>query len=328
MAKTLLFYTGVYSFTVEEFINKLSEIDENEDLIIKLNSPGGSVFAGWSMAQAIAERPGKTTIITEGLAASMSFILPLFADDVQTLDVTNWMIHRATAYIENEDDQKLLDKINEDLKKRVKARIDEKAFKEITGVTINDIFDKNKERRSIWLTAQEAKKVGLVSKVIKLQPKQLKVSAEKFIAFYDEFGSAEHKEEKPKENNKPQNSKIMTIEEFKSANPEAYNSILEKGRQEERDRVLALLAYNEIDSKAVVEAVKSGNPITESFRSEMAVKQLAKIKLDKAKEESPEDVDDKTDPKDEDPKKNEVEKEIEDFKKGVFADLGIKTNQN
>ena len=37
MAKEILLYTGIYSFTAEEFINKLNEIPKDEDIIVRLN---------------------------------------------------------------------------------------------------------------------------------------------------------------------------------------------------------------------------------------------------------------------------------------------------
>lgn len=319
MSKTLLFYTAIYSLTARDFVNKLHEINDSDPLTIKLNSPGGDVFAGWGMASNIAQRKGKTTIIVEGLAASMSFILPLFADDAQCLDITNWMVHRAIGMIETEDDQKLLDKVNADLKDKIKQRIDEKKFEKITGTTIDDIFDEKQKRRSIWLTAKEAKEVGLVSKIIKLSPTQIKAESQKFVAFYG--NEEEHKQEKPKPNNK-----VMTKEKLKLEHPDVYKAIFEEGKSQENDRVCAILAYNEIDPKKVVEAIKSGDAISESFRSEMAVKQVAIMKLKDAKDESTKDVDEHQPPK-ETAEKTAEQKEIEAMQQSVMADLGLKTKK-
>ena len=59
MAKTLLLFSPIYSFTAETFVNSLLEVPENEDIEVWINSPGGSVFAGWSIIAALNEMKGK-----------------------------------------------------------------------------------------------------------------------------------------------------------------------------------------------------------------------------------------------------------------------------
>lgn len=314
MAKTLLFYSSIFSYSVSDFIEKLSQIDDSEDLVIKLNSPGGSVHAGWSMAQAISERSGKTTIITEGIVASMALVVSMFADEVKTLDVTNWMVHRAVYdSLEDEDDKKFLLDVNKKLKEKIKARIDGDVFKDVTGVTIDDVFDENKERRSIWLTSKDAKKIGFVNSIIKLQPKQLMSMSKNIVAFYD-------KDFEISNNYINQKTKVMTKEELKLQHPEVYNSIFAEGVSQEHDRVLSLLAYNEVDSKAVMEFIKSGKFITETFRSEMAVKQMANVKLKTIQDESPKDLKNEGNQVD---GNTPEDVEVEAFKKGVMSKLGL-----
>ena len=184
LMKQLLLYYPIYNFIAEEFISRLNEIPVDEDIIVRVNSPGGSVFAGWGIIAALTERKGNVKIKVDGNASSMAFFLTLFFSDVEALDVTKLMVHRAIAWVDNEDDKKILDNINSDLRKHLEKKIDKAKFKEITGVTVKEIFE-NEKRRDIWLTAKEAEQVGLVSKITRLKPKEIDAMKESLIAFSD-----------------------------------------------------------------------------------------------------------------------------------------------
>ena len=48
MAKELYLYNPIYSFVAEEVIKELNaSMDDN--VTLRLNTPGGSVFAGWGI---------------------------------------------------------------------------------------------------------------------------------------------------------------------------------------------------------------------------------------------------------------------------------------
>ena len=76
--KQILLYNPIFSFVAEEFINAINDAGD-EDITIRVNSPGGSVFAGWGMAAALSEKKN-VTVKVDGVAASMAFYLLLFAD--------------------------------------------------------------------------------------------------------------------------------------------------------------------------------------------------------------------------------------------------------
>ena len=48
MPKELLIYSPLWDFTAERAVEQLNEIPENEDLTVRINTPGGEVAAGWS----------------------------------------------------------------------------------------------------------------------------------------------------------------------------------------------------------------------------------------------------------------------------------------
>lgn len=297
--KPITLYTPIYEFACERFIDKLNCIPPDEDIELWLNSPGGSVFGGWSIIGPLSEREGKTTVKVFGDASSMAFYLLLFMDRVESLDVSTFMVHRASGYVESEADQEFLNMVNKTLREKLSKRVDEAKFKEVTGYTYKDIFE-GETRIDVNISAKQAKKIGLVDKIIRLEPAQLEAYSSRFINFfdpYDEQGSisasrgSEVGAKKGEEHKTEQKGTIMTKEEFKASNPGIYAEIIAEGVQlakdKEKDRIEALLTYNEIDPKAVKEAILSGKDITQKFMAEMNFKMMSPERLKALKEEAP-----------------------------------------
>jgi hypothetical protein len=71
----------------------------------------------------------------------------------------------------SEDELKEVEKRNKVIRKKLEARIDENKFKKVTGKTFDDIFSMDGQL-DVRLNAKEAKKIGLIDKVIKLDVKK------------------------------------------------------------------------------------------------------------------------------------------------------------
>ena len=78
----------------EQFAKTLAGIKAGT-LNLRVNSPGGSVFAARSMAQAIKDYPGKVIAHVDGLAASAASFLIMAADEVVMSEGSFLMIHNA-----------------------------------------------------------------------------------------------------------------------------------------------------------------------------------------------------------------------------------------
>lgn len=328
--KQILIYTPIYSFLAEEFINKMAEVEESEPVTLRVNSPGGSVFAGWGMIRSMMEHKGEINYKVDGVAASMAFYMMLFADKREGLDVSRFLIHRADGYVSNEAEQKELNDINALIRSQMEKVVDSDKFKEVTGVSIDEIFAQDK-RIDVWLSAKQAKKLGLINKIVRLEPKEIEAltniaaSNEKF--FTDEpprgsegtaQGSAEG--DKNKNTNINQNVKKMTVEEIRAQHPESYAQIQNDAIKAEQIRVKSWLAYLAVDPEEVTVAIKEGKEFTTAVISEMAVKMHAaatKANLEK-------DAAGKTDTQEPDEKTAE-QKEIEAFEAEVKA--GLKLNK-
>lgn len=287
MPKPIYLFTGIYNYVAESFARSLDEA-VSEDTNVYINSPGGDVLAGWSMIGKLNERKTKSIGKVGGQAMSMAANMLLYFDEVEALDVSRIMFHRASMYTENEEQKAFLNSVNADLRKQMEAKIDSAQLKALKGVSIKDLFE-NEKRIDLFLTAAEAKKIGLVNKVVKLQPNQVKAfsdmsSPDSFnpsvvAAMFDEPVSTDPNPVNSNPN--PINNNTMTIEELREKHPQVYAQAVEAGRADERDRVQAIMVYADADLTAVKAAIDGGKPLTAKQTQEFLVKLTAAGQLNK-----------------------------------------------
>ncbi|MCK5633413.1 hypothetical protein KAH94_06665, partial [bacterium] len=202
---------------------------------------------------------------------------------------------------------------------------------EVTGISIKDIFESEK-RRDVWITAKEAKKIGLVHKVTRLEPSEIKAFEQNLVAF-SKFDGEEIIEkpqgsgEKEKEtiiDIKNEKKKIMTRDELKASHPELFEEIYQSGVKAESDRIGAYLAFSEIDMEAVKKGISSKEVITQTFMAEMTLKAISNKTLDTKEKESPKESDP---PKGEKKEKTAEEVEYANAEKEIFEAAGLKNEE-
>lgn len=143
----------------EQFAKDLVAIDG--DVVIRINSPGGSVWGGMSMYNTIKDfKGGSTTVIIDGLAASAASYIALAGDRVQINQGAMIMIHEAWACMcgnagDLRKEADLLDKIDEQIAG---------FYARQTGKDLEEIQDAMTEET--WFTADEALEWGLVDEVL------------------------------------------------------------------------------------------------------------------------------------------------------------------
>ncbi len=258
MAKELYLYSSINDLSAQILISSMED-NKGEDIVMRMQTPGGSVFAGWGIAAKMVEHEGTVTIKVDGAAMSMGAILLAFADTVESLEVSTFMLHRADMYVENEEDQALLDTINSSLRKKLEAKIDNAKMKELKGVSINDLFTAEK-RIDLFLTAKEAKAIGLVDKINKVSPKEIAAFNEHYFGIAAEY--------KPETNPK----KIMDIQTLRAEHPALYNQIYALGVADEKDRIEEALLFSEVDMPGVKAVIEAGKPLSSKQRTEFLLK--------------------------------------------------------
>lgn len=157
------FWGGV---SPEAFAKTLSGMEG--DVALRINSPGGDVFAGVAIAQAIRAYPGKVTAHVDGLAASAASAVAVAADNVVMAPGSMMMIHNAwTMAIGNRHDfmdlAALLEKIDGELAQAYAKRAGGDAE------TFAAMMDKES-----WLTADETVSLGLADAVAQEKTTQAK----------------------------------------------------------------------------------------------------------------------------------------------------------
>lgn len=149
------FWGGV---SPKSFIQALNDIDA-EVIHLRVNSPGGSVFAARAMEQALREHKAKVIAHVDGVAASAASFLVMAADEIVMAPGAMMMIHKAwTIAMGNANDlmdtADLLDKIDGTLAATYAAR---------TGQDESKIADMMEAET--WFTAQEAVEAGFADVV-------------------------------------------------------------------------------------------------------------------------------------------------------------------
>jgi ATP-dependent Clp endopeptidase proteolytic subunit ClpP len=148
---------GGFGVTSGDFLNDLRGIEG--DVKLHLNSPGGDVFDGLTIYQALKSRAGETTVVVDGLAASIASVIAMGADKVVMAPKATMMIHEGwTAAIGNSADMRKL----ADLLDKTSANI-ASVYADKAGGTVE--FWRDRMRDETWYSADEAMEAGLIDEV-------------------------------------------------------------------------------------------------------------------------------------------------------------------
>ena len=142
----------------KEFVADLSKVTSN-DITVRINSGGGSVFAGFAMYNSLKQHKANITVRVDGLAGSAASIIAMAGDKIIMPKGSMMFIHNSWTYAagnanELSDYADMLKKIDASMLEVYKAKtgLDEKAIK--------DLMDKDS-----WLTASEAKELGFATDI-------------------------------------------------------------------------------------------------------------------------------------------------------------------
>jgi len=306
MPKEIYLYSPVYDFVAQDLISAMNE--NTEELTMRVNSPGGSVFANYGICAKMQEH-GNVNVKVDGAAMSSAANLLPYAKSVECLDVSTFLLHRADMYVESESDKAFLARINKDLRVKLLARVDAVIFKEVTGFSIDEMFDSEK-RIDIMLDAKQAKKIGLVQKINKLTPSEIDAFNSKML-----FNIAAYND-----NKNQQKQKQMTIDTLKAEHPALFAQVVALGVEKEKDRVEACLAFIDVDAKGAIEAINSGKDLSQKQMAEFAVKAMSKKSLTDLAAESNKGV---ATTEVIEAEKDAKAKAIEAFEKGVDSHLKV-----
>lgn len=150
VAEVLIFdEIGFWGVTAGDFARDLQQITA-PSILLRLNSPGGDVFDGLAIYNALRQHKAKVTAQIEGLAASIASIIALAADQVTAAKSSFLMIHNPWSIVlgdaaEMREMADILDKVTGTLADVYKSK---------SGASAKQVADwMNAET---WFTAEEA----------------------------------------------------------------------------------------------------------------------------------------------------------------------------
>lgn len=133
-----------------------------EPITMYVNSPGGSVLAGLAIYDVMRSIDAKITTIGTGMQASMGSILLVAGDERKMTRSSKYMIHQPLSG--NGQSTQLTDiKLGADFTTRLKEDLVD-IYVRHTG--LNHDFWNTVLERDTWLSAEQAKKMGVVSDII------------------------------------------------------------------------------------------------------------------------------------------------------------------
>lgn len=152
----------VPAFSPQTIRTAVEENPEGEDLVLEINSGGGSVFAGFEMYSVLRSAGCRTVAEVQSLAASAASVVMLGCQEVHASPVAQVMIHLPSMGTQGDryDHQAsigVLDSITESILNAYTIKAGPRSSRDEL---------KRLMRTTAWMTAPEAKGLGLVDKIV------------------------------------------------------------------------------------------------------------------------------------------------------------------
>lgn len=151
---------GWFGATADRFIADLRDVTA-PNLRVRINSPGGSVFEGIAIANALRSHSANVTVQVDGIAASIASVIAMAGDRVEMAPNTMMMIHDASGLCmgdaaDMEEMAELLDLISDNIADAYAAR---------AGGTRDQWRDRM--RAETWYLPEDAVDAGLADEATK-----------------------------------------------------------------------------------------------------------------------------------------------------------------
>jgi len=293
------------------------ELTGKEEIDLAISSPGGSVYEGLAIANAVRDfrkNGGKVNARIIGMAASMATYIPLFADTISIEDNAVFMIHNSWSLAignrkEMNKQAEILAGIDSLLNKEyakksgrddIEDLMDNETYlfgQEIIDYGFADSMETAGDGATDKKEAVAVAKNAMSEMFSKMQAEPDKQNLGKVAAMIKEFKGeiqktpAESREIKPAPEAEKQGvPKMETLNELKKEAPELYAEAVEKGKEEgikaERERRNSIKEFAKIDPENEVlknlcdEAIESGSMNDSLFGAKVTNALNSKQKLE------------------------------------------------
>lgn len=158
------------SVTARRFVSEFNNLEkENDRINIRINSPGGSVFDGLAIYNAISGSKVETHTYNEGLAASMAALILLAGGTVHSFNNALFMLHSPStgAWGNSKEIQNVLNALDKVQQSLIQCIVNK------TGKEKAEIEKSWFDYSDHWFTAEESLEEGFIDEV--LEDKKAKV---------------------------------------------------------------------------------------------------------------------------------------------------------
>jgi ATP-dependent protease ClpP protease subunit len=157
---------GYFGHTAKGFSDDLNELDVDE-LTVHINSPGGDIFDGLAIYQALKNHKAKVTVRVDGLAASIASVIAMAADTLIMAPKSTMMIHDGWSITcgNSADMRKTADLLDK------QSDIIASVYADRSGQPTD--FWRDRMRDETWYNAQEALDAGLIDEIEGQEKKKL-----------------------------------------------------------------------------------------------------------------------------------------------------------
>ena len=146
------------AFDIERRLNDLNA-SSNAEIVVHITSPGGSVYAGLEILDAMLEGASPIHTVCEGYCMSMAATLLASGDVRESTENASIMFHQLSTKTQGKIDEIKADLVDAD---RLQLLMD-KQISVRSGMTINDV--KKMESYDHFMSPEEAKKLNLIDKI-------------------------------------------------------------------------------------------------------------------------------------------------------------------
>lgn len=156
------------SVTCNQFVAALDDLAEkNKQIDVRINSPGGSVWDGMAIVNAISQCKAEVHTYIDGVAYSMGAIIALSGRKVFASSMSRYMLHTALtgAYGHSKDLRKTADEL--DAFNRTIAQL----VADKTGMSLQEVMDKWFNYEDHYFSPDEMLSNKLIDEVIQVKTK-------------------------------------------------------------------------------------------------------------------------------------------------------------
>ena len=149
---------GYFGDSAKELTSRLKDVKASE-LTVLLNSPGGDIFDGLAIYQALRDHPANVTVKVNGLAASIASVIAMAADKLVMAPKSTMMIHDGWSMVAGNaaEMRKLADLLDK------QSDIIASVYADRSGQPAD--FWRDRMRDETWYNAEEALAAGLIDEI-------------------------------------------------------------------------------------------------------------------------------------------------------------------